>query len=55
MSERSSAAAAAASGRGEAVSNPIVPRLLDREAAAVYLSISVDTVDRLGQWGGCPP
>jgi len=30
----------------------LAPRLLDREAAAVYLSVSVDTVDRLLHSGG---
>jgi hypothetical protein len=29
----------------------LAPRLLDREAAAAYLSVSVDTVDRLLQSG----
>ena len=27
--------------------NPVVPRLLDRDGAAAYLSVSADTIDRL--------
>ncbi len=38
-------------GESTATGNGLAPRLLDRETAAAYLSISVDTVDRLVQSG----
>jgi hypothetical protein len=37
--------------RGMSAPTAITPRLLDRETAAAYLSISIDTIDRLVQSG----